>query len=268
MLRSHQDSDQDTALAEHPGPAPGNDELHGNDEFPWDNFDSEWYLQHNYERLRDDDSRILELLAEFFGGIGHRELKHGIDVGTGANLYPLLAMLPLCGRITLRERAASNCKWLRHEIRKYSKVWEPYWDQLARSPLYQPIGDPRWAVSERARVERGNVFELDRAAYDIGTMFFVAESITERLGEFERATRSFLRSLKPNAPFAAAFMRESHGYEVAGVRFPAVAITERDVRRCLQNAGVRKSHVETIDSATPLRKGLAMMLVMGWTGRR
>lgn len=243
-------------------------EPHGNDEFPWDDFNSNWYLQHNYQRLRDDDSQILKLLAEFFGSIEHRELKHGLDLGTGANLYPALAMLPLCGRITLRERGATNCEWLRKEVDSYSDVWNPYWDALTRWPLYGAMTDPRWVVSERARVECGSVFNLGQAVYDVGTMFFVAESITERHDEFERATRCFLRSLKPHAPFAAAFMRKSQGYEVAGVRFPAVAITEHDVRECLKSAGVRKSHVETIVSATPLRKSVAMMLVTGWTGRR
>jgi hypothetical protein len=241
---------------------------HGNDEFPWDDFNSEWYVQHNYRRLRDDDSQILRLLAEFFGNIGHREPKHGIDVGTGANLYPALAMLPLCGRITLRERSATNCEWLRREINSYSDTWDSYWNELARWPRHSALTDPRWAVSERARVECGSVFSLGQAVYDVGTMFFVAESITERRDEFERATHCFLRSLRPNAPFAAAFMRESQGYAVAGVHFSAVAITEHDVQECLRSAGVRKSHVETIVSATPLRKSAAMMFVTGWTGRR
>lgn len=244
------------------------DDLHGNDEYPWDDFDSTWYLEHNYARLRDDDSRILQRLAEFFGAIDYPDLLDGIDVGTGANLYPALAMLPLCGRITLRERAASNCEWLEREINKLSPVWDPYWQALAKWPQYEGMARPDWVVTDRARVERGSIFDLGRAIYDVGTMFFVAESITERRDEFERATLRFLRSLKPHSPFAAAFMRESKGYEVAGVRFPAVAITEGDVRRCLKSAGVQKADLVKIDSDTPLRKGIAMMLVTGWTGRR
>lgn len=264
-------SDLDTVVPDQPRPQRAcgrSDGPPGNDEFPWDDFDARWYFEHNYARLRDDDSRILRILAEFFGGIAHRQLKHGIDVGTGANLYPLLAMLPLCGRITLRERAMSNCAWLRHEIASYSEVWEPYWHELAKWQCYQPIRDPRWVVSERARIERGSVFDLPQRHYDLGTMFFVAESITERRDEFERATLCFLRSLKPNSPFAAAFIRDSKGYEVAGVRFPAVAITEGDVRRCMESAGILKWKLEKIESRTPLRDGIAMMLVTGWTGRR
>jgi hypothetical protein len=72
----------------------------GNEQFPWDRFDSKWYLNHNYGTLRDDDRQILRLLGEFFSKVGRGRLSHGVDVGTGANLYPLLAMLPLCDRVT------------------------------------------------------------------------------------------------------------------------------------------------------------------------
>ncbi len=241
---------------------------HWNEEFPWDAFDSEWYLNHNYGTLRDDDRHILERLAEFFSAVGRAEMMHGTDVGTGTNLYPVLAMLPLCGRITLQEHAKTNCRWLLNETAKYSEVWEPYWNVLAKRSPYKPIGDPRWAVHERTRVTRGSIFELPRSRYDIGTMFFVAESITERNDEFMRAMRCFLRSLRPNAPFAAAFMRNSDGYDVNGVHFPAVAITEVDVQKCLYSEGIRKAAVEVIESASPLREGVGMMLVTGRVARR
>ena len=166
--------------------------LQHNDDFPWDSFDSEWYLKHNYGTMRDDDQRILELLAEFFDGLGDRRqrvLRHDIEVGTGTNLYPILAALPLCSRITLHERAATNCQWLRKETASFSRLWTPYWDVLAERELYRPIRDPRWAVHDRTCVRQGTIFGLPRAAYDLGTMFFVAEGITERVDEFTRATR-------------------------------------------------------------------------------
>jgi len=239
-----------------------------NDRFPWDSFDSQWYLDHNYGKLRDDDREIMHRIAAFFNGIDNRGLKHGIDVGTGTNLYPALAMLPLCGRITLWERAATNYRWLCNEVAEYSGVWDPYWQELAGQPMYEVIRDPRWAVHDRTRVERRSIFDLPTSAYDIGTMFFVAESITERNDEFFRATRCFLQSLQPNAPFAAAFMTSSKGYEVNGVHFPAVAITEDHVRKCLDSKLVRDTKVENIASATPLRKGVGMVLVTGRVARR
>jgi hypothetical protein len=239
-----------------------------NEEFQWDSFDSDWYLQHNYGTLRDDDRLILERMAEFFAGLDQpARLFDAIDVGTGTNLYPILAMLPLCGRITLHERATTNCQWLQDERVGYSSIWDPYWDVLADRPLYKRISQPRWTLYERTHVSRGSIFDLRPRSYDMGTMFFVAESITTRDDEFSRATQRFLRSLKPNSPFAAAFMRNSDGYEVNGVHFPAVAITEEDVQKCLDGEGIRRAHVEKIDSANPLREGVGMVLVTGRTRR-
>jgi len=239
-----------------------------NDTFPWDSFDSEWYLEHNYGTLEEYDRELLGHVADFFGGIRRTGLGHGIDVGTGTNLYPILAMLPKCGHITLRERSASNYRWLRNEVDKYSPVWDQYWDELAHRPTHKPIGDPRWAVHERTHVERRSIFDLPKDTYDLGTMFFVAESITERRDEFMRATRCFLNSLKLFAPFAAAFMINSSGYEVNGVHFPAVAITEDDVRRCLHGIVARDMNVQKIASGKKLREGVGMVLVTGKVVRR
>jgi NNMT/PNMT/TEMT family len=246
--------------------------LLGNEQFPWDSFDPEWYLNHNYGTLRDDDRQILHRLGEFFnkagqsGEVGQDRLSHGVDVGSGANLYPLLAMLPLCGHVTLWERAETNCAWLDREIIKYSQVWDPFWDELASWPLYRSMQDPRWSVYERTKVERGrSIFDLPEDAFDVATMFFVAESITKRRDEFVRATRCFLRSLRPNKPFAAAFMLQSRGYVVNDVHFPAVAITEDHVRECLDLEGVRRATLAEITSDPPLRDGVGMLLVTGWS---
>jgi hypothetical protein len=74
------------------------------------------------------------------------------------------------------------------------------------------------------------VFELPASQWDLGTMFFVAESITEAPEEFRAAVAGFIGALRPGAPFAAAFMAGSDGYPVAGTYFPALPITPDDVR--------------------------------------
>ena len=74
-----------------------------NADYPWDEFDPEDYFAHNYASLRDDDREILEIVRSYFadqlGDLPMHSLR-GIDVGTGANLYPALAMLPFCEEIT------------------------------------------------------------------------------------------------------------------------------------------------------------------------
>ncbi|MBM2623081.1 hypothetical protein JIG36_47035 [Actinoplanes sp. LDG1-06] len=238
----------------------------GNEDVDWDRFNSDAYFSHNYSTLRPDDTRIIEIVANFFEKTcrGH-SLGRAIDVGAGANLYPAMMMLPYASQVTLFERAFTNRQWLTHELEKPHGSWWQFWSTIAagRKP-YEPFRKPLDVLHGRAAVERGNIFDLTPDQYDLGTMFFVAESITTRNDEFQRAARQFVNTLKPGAPFAAAFMRDSSGYIVAGRYFPACSITEADVQRALAPVA-RSVHIELVES-NDLREGYGGMMVA--TGRK
>lgn len=245
-----------------------------NADCPWDRFDSDAYQRHNYHTLHDLDRAIIERLGRFFAvhkarAAGAGAEWHGIDVGSGTNLYPALAMLPLARTITLWEHSAANVAWLERETRPYRRSWEPFWSALAASDdVYRRLERPDEALAAAVKVEKGSVFDLPEARWDVGTMFFVAESITGNRAEFESATRRFLRSLKPGAPFVAAFMENSRGYSAGDQRFPAVAISRRDLRPVLRDlASTYKIH--EIASHQQFREGYdGMILITGTTGAR
>ncbi|MBV9139604.1 MAG: hypothetical protein JO115_01555 [Pseudonocardiales bacterium] len=236
-----------------------------NSDFPWDEFDSYWYYDHNYKTLRDDDRQIIQTVRDFFVTLDPSSHRHGIDVGSGSNLYPALAMLPLCHEITLYEYSTSNISWLQREIQSYSPSWDAFWQLLAVAPLYKSVDSPRATLAAVAQVERGSIFDLPRSRWDIGTMFFTAESISSTPAEFQAALRSFITSLRTGAPFAAAFMEKSLGYDVGTRRFPAVAITVNDVENCLAtNTEVLDLHRIGL-TENPLRNGYDGMILA--TGR-
>lgn len=205
-----------------------------NGEFPWDEFDSSQYYDHNYKVLRDDDRQIVEIIRDFFATLDLSRHRNGIDVGSGTNLYPALAMLPLCDKITLYEYSTSNVSWLQREIRSYAPSWDDFWELLAKEPPYKLVDSPRETLAAVARIERGSIFDLPESRWDVGTMFFAAESISATPSEFRAGLESFIRSLRTGAPFAAAFMENSVGYDVGTRRFPAVAVTANDVKNCLE----------------------------------
>jgi hypothetical protein len=248
-----------------------------NADYPWDDFDSADYFRHNYSALRHDDRQILEAIRDFFSkadryaGAAREPADErpacGLDVGSGTNLYPALAMLPFCAGVTLWEYSARNIEWLRQEIRSYSPSWDKFWERLALAPAYQGVEDPRAALAERATVHQGSVFDLPPAEWDMGTMFFVSESLTSSPDEFVVATHRFIHALRPGAPFAAAFMENSTGYDVGERRFPAVAVTPETVRHCLEEVS-HNLDVQRIDSGNnPLRDGYSgMILVLGTAG--
>jgi hypothetical protein len=233
----------------------------GNADVEWDKFNSEAYFDQNYGCLREDDRAIIKIVGDFFTRATEGALVgEAVDVGAGANLYPALTMLPYSSHVTLLERAHSNRLWLQRELTEPRKSWLEFWNEAARGrPPYDPISNPLDVLHQRARVSRGNVLALEEDRYDIGTMFFVAESITTRTDEFRRAVRRFVGSLRPGASFAAAFMRDSSGYYVGGQRFPACSIAEKDVMTALARVA-RNVNISFVGSED-LRDGYCGMMV-------
>ncbi|MFE9673234.1 SCO2525 family SAM-dependent methyltransferase [Streptomyces sp. NPDC006259] len=216
-----------------------------NADVPWDAFDPDEYIKRNYLEIQPVDRAILTRVRDHFtdhfmkhGGRG----GSGIDVGAGPNLYPALAMLPWCGRITLLERSEWNLEYLRGQLSGYDANWDQFWEVLesgadGEGAAYTGLGaDPRARFGEAVgKPRRGSLFDLcgKKPAWDLGTMFFVAESITTSLEEFRRGVGCFMGALKGGAPFAAAFMEHSEGYSVGAQEFPARDIDEEEVRTVL-----------------------------------
>ncbi|MGW1541362.1 SCO2525 family SAM-dependent methyltransferase [Streptomyces sp. NPDC002309] len=211
-----------------------------NEEVPWDDFDPGAYISHNYLEMQAVDkeivSRVRDHFSDHFGGGGR--VATGIDVGAGPNLYPALAMLPWCDRITLLERSSRNLEYLRGQYADYDQHWDQFWEVLCEDRAYAGLDvTPRVRFKEAVHPpEPGSLFDLcaDTRRWDLGTMFFVAESITTSIDEFRRGVFCFMSALKPGAPFAAAFMEHSQGYRVGEVDFPATReIDEVEVETAL-----------------------------------
>jgi hypothetical protein len=222
----------------------------GNRDYPWDEFSPEEYFKYNYVGFREDDRQIVEIVRKFFveAFSGHPlpSGARGIDVGTGANLYPALTMLPFCDSITLYEYSASNVAWLKSQNAagwpSWNEAWDKFWADLCMDSAYENVSNPKEELSRRVSIVQGDVLDLPiHERWDTGTMFFVAESITSKRDEFNEAVDHFFAMLKPAAPFAMAFMEHSEGYHVGTQPFPATDIGLNDVSECL---GARADNVK------------------------
>lgn len=232
-----------------------------NAEAPWEVFGSSAYLDHNYSRLRDDDRQIAEKIRDYFSQAGVSGGR-GVDVGAGTNLYPALAMLPFCRELELWDWAEPNVEWLAKQVADYGENWDAFWAIYQKAPAYADMADPRSMFSNRTTVRRRSVLEASDTRWDMGTMFFVACSLSTDRHEFDRAVNCFVGSLNEGAPFAAAFMINSDGYEVDGVFFPAVKIYEDDVVRSLASIAYDVA-IHEIVTDIPLRDGVGMLLATG-----
>ncbi|MFG3099261.1 SCO2525 family SAM-dependent methyltransferase [Streptomyces sp. NPDC048182] len=212
-----------------------------NADAPWSKFDPEAYVDDNYRTPLDVDLLIVRHMRDYFSrcyAAGVPDAVRGVDVGAGANLYPGLSMLPWCEKVLLLEYAPPNVAYLERQKSGtgYDTAWDAFWDVLREAPAYAGIDDPRATFGDIVRVERGNLFDLEdgHRRWDIGTMFFVADSMSECSEEFDRGVRCFMNALNEGAPFAAAFMKESVGYRVGEHRYPAYRVNEDRVRESLE----------------------------------
>ncbi|MFF5185071.1 SCO2525 family SAM-dependent methyltransferase [Streptomyces sp. NPDC000345] len=239
----------------------------------WDDFDPEAYIGRNYIRMQAVDKEIISRVRDHFSDHfrGHGRVPSGIDVGAGPNLYPALTMLPWCDRITLLEWSARNLEYLRGQCADYAQNWDQFWDVLCEDKAYAELDvTPRVRFKEAVQQpERGSLFDLcaDSRRWDLGTMFFVAESITTSLDEFRRGVGCFMSVLNPGAPFAAAFMKHSTGYRVGDVDFPATReIDEVKAEAALGDFAENMKMYRMEDPDHYVRDGYAGMILV--CGRR
>lgn len=239
-----------------------------NSDCDWGQFDSAAYQQHNYATLRGDDARILGIVRDWFRtAVPAGTRLHGIDVGTGSNLYPALALAPHCEWITLSEYSTANVTWLHETLEHIPDEWKPYWSVLNERGDLVDWDLAKSEIASTTAVQQRSIFRLPLERWDIGTMAFVADCLTADPAEFEQALGCFLGALKPGAPFVAAFMENSHGYRVGDTWFPAVPLTGPMVGAALTRSGAADGfivHRVDIDPA-PIRAGYSGYLVA--TGR-
>lgn len=239
---------------------------------PWQEFSSEKYFDHNYKKVQAEDQEIIHRVSQFFNDtFAHRDrVKRAIDVGSGSNLYPALLMLPWADHIQLTDYSPRNVEWLRENIStdRSPWTWQQFWRELEKHKAYDQIGEPRKLLREACLgdpelggIRQQSVFDLPSAQWQLGTMFFVAESITEEFAEFHEAIRRFVGALEPGAPFATAFMAGSLGYEVDGTWFPALQIESADVQGCFEEFGVTDLSVFRNATSPGVRPGYEGMIV-------
>lgn len=226
------------------------DTLTGNAAVDWAAFDPATYVR-QFDPPREEDLEVARRMRAHFADAS----GHGVDVGTGANLYPAMAMLDAenVTGVELIEHSPANADWLASTLDEpLDDMWRPYatcW-RCAKRRMY-----------EDAWLSESSIFDavdFPRAFYNLGTMCCVAESITDQPAEFTAACERFLGTLKPGSPYACTFTHMSSGYMVGNAHFPAVPVAVGDVYEVLAPLSQPALTVDRITIDPPLRPG--------WTG--
>jgi SAM-dependent methyltransferase len=232
----------------------------------WAAFDPDAYFEHYYGDPHPDDDLVARLAAAALRDFaaGRTDLSI-LDVGTGANLIPLLAALPVAQTLTAWEYAQSNIVWLEAELQRPAlrPQWQRFWAEVLQ--VYG-IGADNMDAPKRlhrcTQIRQGSIFDLPDAQWDAATMFFCAESITRVPAEFAKACKAFAQSVRPGGALVAAFLARSAGYEVGGVAFPAVPIDQAIVSD-LFSPFARQLQVEAIGlTNNEVRSGYSGMIFL------
>jgi hypothetical protein len=235
-----------------------------NDDWHWEEFDSITYFEHNYEQLHECDAVIVERVADFFTRANMPADARAIDVGSGANLYPALLMLPFSSQVTLWEFSPRNCRWLQEECVGYRPEWDQFWRIMQLFAPYREVVSPRARLAELAQVKNMSAWELPPDMWDLGTMFFVAESISPSRQDFTDTIDGFLSALKPGAPFAMAFMESSTGYTLSGQDWPTYNVGRQEIEAHVRRRARPGLEVGFIEHDPTLRSGYdGMVLTLG-----
>ncbi len=210
----------------------------GNQDYSWAKFDPDAYVAHYYGEPHPDDDEVLRLTCAALAAAGEGRELDVIDVGTGPNLFPLLAALPVSRRQTAWEYAPSNIAWLKRELAhgELRPPWAHFWEvvRVAHDPARAVIARPLATLAEKTEVLQGSIFDLPRRQWDCATMFFCAESITGRQEEFEHACAAFAKAVRPGGALAAAFLAGSRGYRVGEEDYPAVCVGPQELERAFE----------------------------------
>lgn len=252
-----------------------------NDDAPWGDFNPHAYWKRNYASIQAADREIVGKVGQFFSEVINPSdfaSLDAVDAGTGTNLYPALAMLPFARSITLSDISPANVDWLRDSLADQAEPWpwQEFWNQLTTvgdGQVYSSSINARDVLWQRANPLVESVLELRPRRWDVGTMFFVAESITADRDEFRQAVARFLDSLKPGSPFAAAFMAGSTGYRVDDELFPAVSVDRDDIElimsqmtsRCCLPTWIAKNAQDRVRDPRDMNTYEGMILITGFT---
>ncbi len=198
-------------------------------------IDPDTYFAHYYEEPHPDDDVVLRLACAAIQDSQPAGPLACIDVGTGANLYPLFAALPRAATLTAWEYAKPNVDWLKKELAESGMrpQWQHFWQVVNDS--YQgnagPIADPIAALRSKTTIHQGSIYDLPERAWDVATMFFCAEAVTDKQEEFDRACSCFARCVRVGGTLVAAFLLNSKSYVLDGRRYPVMTLTEDSLVR-------------------------------------
>ncbi|MFF9864773.1 class I SAM-dependent methyltransferase [Streptomyces sp. NPDC013953] len=195
----------------------------------WDRWPVTAYLTENCRRMHSSDATVIRHHSAFYRQFAAGSVGRSLEFGAGPNLYPLMPAAAVVRVIDALEPGAGNVAYLAGQLERPDESWRTFYD-LCREL------DPRLPVSltealSRVRVLHADATAVPEGAYDLASMNFVAESVTEDADEFAELCGLFIRAVRLGGHLVAAFMENMPSYRMgAGLEWPAFPVDSTTLR--------------------------------------
>lgn len=184
-----------------------------NDDADWDDWPVLDYLAENYRQIHPCDAAVVRHHSAVYRQFAPGSIGRSLEFGAGPNLYPLMLAGAASRCIDAVELSTANVAYLTGQLRNGPDAsWEAFY-ALCRSldPALPPTLPEALC---QVRVVHGDVRALPAGGYDLASMNFVAESVTEDFGEFAELCRTFIGTVRPGGHLVAAFMENMPTYRI------------------------------------------------------
>src|SRR5262249_54622395 len=187
-----------------------------NRDVDWDAWPVEDYLSENYRQMHPSDLAVIEHHSRFYREFAPDSFARSVEFGAGPNLYPLMLAAGVSRAIDRMEARLDSVASLADQI---ASGPDASWDEFYLAcRAHQPnLPGSLSMAMERVEVRRGGADAVEQDAYDLASMHFVAESVTEDRDEFRALCARFVGSAPAGAPLGAAVL-ENLGVCTAGGR--------------------------------------------------
>ncbi|MFF7487088.1 class I SAM-dependent methyltransferase [Streptomyces luteogriseus] len=200
-----------------------------NDDVDWDRWPVADYLAENYREVHASDAAVIAHHSAFYRGLPPGGIARSVEFGAGPNLYPLMLASAACRRIDAVEAGAGNVSYLEDQIcHRLDASWLPFHELCRR--LNPAVPATLAGALAPVHIVHADVRALPPGAYELASMHFVAESVTEDFAEFAEFCRIFVRTARPGGRLVAAFMENMPTYRIGPAsRWPGCPVSPATV---------------------------------------
>jgi len=181
--------------------------------------------------LHAADAAVIEHHSTFYRALIPDSIGVSLEFGAGPNLYPLMLAAAVSRSIHAVDQSASNVAYLTRQLHDGTdESWQPFYAECRR--LQPALPDSLATALARVDVSRGNVLRVPPGTYELASMHFVAESVTEDFDQFSLFCQVFIQSVRAGGLLIATFMENLGRYYLGnGSRWPGYPVDTERVRQ-------------------------------------